>query len=234
MIRVYPADSRYAVDHGWLRSRLSFSFGEYYDPENTSFGVMRVCNDDRLAPGRGFGPHPHSDMEIVTIVLQGQIKHEDSLGNATVTSAGEIQRMSAGSGIVHAEYNASDMEELRLLQLWFMPRKRGLQPSFESRGYDARRMENALLPVVAPQESAHADAAQINQDMTIYLSRLEQGKTLAFQQAEGRRIFLFVIEGRLAVHDAVLAERDTARIAGLSRLTIAASSDAHFMLIDLP
>ena len=121
MIRVFPADSRYQADHGWLRSSFSFSFADYYDPHNMSFGVIRVCNDDEIAPGRGFGPHPHSEMEIVTVVLDGSVMHKDNLGNTQMTSAGEVQRMTAGTGIVHAEYNASETEPLSLLQLWFMP-----------------------------------------------------------------------------------------------------------------
>ncbi|ALS22934.1 MULTISPECIES: pirin family protein [Paenibacillus] len=232
MIQVYPAESRYAMDLGWLRSRPSFSFGAYYDPDNTSFGVMRVCNDDVVAAGRGFGPHPHSDMEIVTIVLSGAIKHEDNLGNVAVTSAGQIQRMTAGSGMIHAEYNASETEELELLQLWFMPSERGLAPSYETSSYDPKRMNNTLLPVVSRQGSDRA--AAIHQDMTIYLSRLEKDRQIIFQQEEGRRVFLFVIEGRLTVDGTPLEPRDTARIEALSKMTIAADEEAFFMLIDLP
>lgn len=232
MIQVYPAESRYAVDLGWLRSRPSLSFGEYFDPENTSFGVMRVCNDDEVGAGRGFGPHPHSDMEIVTIVLKGAIKHEDNLGNVAVTSAGEIQRMTAGSGMIHAEYNASETEDLQLLQLWFMPSERGLTPSYETSSYDPKRMINTLLPVVS--HTGSEQVAAIHQDMTIYLSRLEKAREISFRQAEGRRVFLFVIEGRLTVDGSPLGTRDTARIEALSQMTIAAEEEAFFMLIDLP
>jgi len=232
MFHVYPSNSRYSVDAGWLRSHLSFSFGEYYDPDNTSFGVMRVCNDDEVAGGKGFGPHPHSDMEIVTIVLEGQVKHEDNLGNVEVVSAGEVQRMSAGTGIIHAEYNASRTEKVNFLQLWFMPEQRGLTPSFETTGYDRERLANALLPVVASQGGERI--ASIHQDMTIYLSRLERGRILPFEQAQGRRVFLFVIKGKLDVNGHELGERDTARIEAVPSLSISAEQDAWFMLIDLP
>ncbi|MGG1663775.1 pirin family protein [Brevibacillus sp. NRS-1366] len=232
MIQVYPSNLRYSVDIGWLRSHLSFSFGEYFDENNTGFGVMRVCNDDEVAGGKGFGPHPHSDMEIVTIVLRGQIKHEDNLGNVEVTSAGEVQRMSAGSGIIHAEYNASETEELNFLQLWFMPSERGLTPSFETSRYDAQGMLNRLLPVVSPEGGEQV--ASIHQDMTIYLSKLEQAKELHFTQEAGRRVFLFVMEGKLSVNDKTLSTRDTARIEEEASLTIAAEEEAFFMLIDLP
>ncbi|CAG7644466.1 Quercetin 2,3-dioxygenase [Paenibacillus solanacearum] len=233
MIQVYPASSRVSIDLGWLKGARSFSFGEPFDPENTSFGVMRVCNDDEVAPGRGFGPHPHSDMEIVSVVLGGQIKHEDNLGNTEVTSYGQVQRMSAGTGVIHAEYNASDTEALRLLQLWFMPRERGLPPSYETADYDPAQLINALLPVVTP--NGEGRTAIIHQDMTLYLSRTEQGKSISFRQEAGRRIFLFVIEGQVVLNEAeTLAARDTARIADTPELAIRASEDSFFMLIDLP
>ncbi len=232
MIQVFPAESRYQVDQGWLRSRLSFSFGSYFDPNNTSFGVMRVCNDDEVDAGKGFGAHPHSDMEVVTLVLEGAIRHEDNLGNSEVAKVGELQRMSAGSGIVHAEYNASDHESMRILQLWFMPNERGLTPSYETSRYDQDKLINALLPIVNPQGSLHT--AKIHQDLTIYLSKIEAGKELVFEQAEGRRVFLFIIEGTILVNELRLSRRDTARIESLSRMTMAAEEDAFLMLIDLP
>lgn len=232
MIQVYPSNSRYLVDLGWLRSGLSFSFGEYFDPENTAFGGMRVCNDDLVAGGKGFGPHPHSDMEIVTVVLRGQVKHEDNLGNAEVTKEGQVQRMSAGSGIIHAEYNASESEELQFLQLWFMPRERGGAPSYETSSYEPSQMVNHLLPVVS--HTGSEQVASINQDLTIYLSRLERGNELSFHQEAGRRVFLFIIEGQLEVSGHVLETRDTARIQNEPHLQLAAKEDTTYMLIDLP
>lgn len=232
MIQVFPAESRFKVDQGWMRSRLSFSFGSYFDANNTSFGVMRVCNDDEVDPGKGFGAHPHSDMEIVTVVLEGTIRHEDNLGNSEVAKVGEIQRMTAGYGTVHAEYNASDIESMRILQLWFMPNERGLVPSYETSRYELAKLNNALLPIVDPQGSEHT--AKIHQDLTLYLSKLDAGKELVFEQAEGRRIFLFVIEGSINVNETRLGKRDTARIESLSELTIAAEENAFLMLIDLP
>lgn len=232
MIQLYPSNLRYSVDLGWLRSHLSFSFGEYFDENNTGFGVMRVCNDDEVVGGKGFGPHPHSDMEIVTVVLSGAIKHEDNLGNVEVTSAGEVQRMSAGSGIIHAEYNASETDDLNFLQLWFMPSERGLTPSFETKRYDAQGLQNQLLPVVSPEGGEKI--AVIHQDMTIYLSRLEPATTVSFSQKAGRRTFLFVIEGSLSVNEQSLGTRDSARIEAETSLTITAEEAAFFMLIDLP
>ncbi|MCA0756191.1 pirin family protein [Paenibacillus sp. N4] len=232
MINVFPAAERHSVDLGWLRSRPSFSFGQYYDPNRTGFGVLRVCNDDFVDPGRGFGAHPHSDMEIVSIVLNGKIRHEDNLGNSVVSSFGEVQRMSAGSGVIHTEFNASEDEELRLLQLWFMPKERGVTPSYEASRYDTDKLNNALLPVVS--DNASEQVAWIGQNMTIYLSKLEQGKQLPYETAEGRKLYLYVIEGRLNVLGQALSEGDTAQIEQVGALELEAAESVFFMLIDLP
>ncbi|WP_433707554.1 pirin family protein [Paenibacillus illinoisensis] len=233
MINIIPSEARASFDRGWLRGSHSFSFGEYQDAENTAFGPMRVANDDVIAPGRGFGAHPHSDMEIVSIVLNGKLRHEDNLGNVAVTSFGGIQRMSAGSGMIHTEHNASDTEEVRLLQLWFMPTTRGLQPSYETTSFDPAALTGALLPVVSPEGGPRV--ASIHQDMTIYLSRLTKGEALTYKQDEGRLQYIFVIEGKLGLngeHD--LTAGDTARVEQTQVTEFQASEDAFFMLIDLP
>ncbi|WP_141500607.1 pirin family protein [Paenibacillus luteus] len=232
MIDVFPAATRHSADLGWLRSQPSFSFGAYYDPNRTGFSVMRVCNDDYLAPGKGFGAHPHSDMEIVSIVLNGLIRHEDNLGNSVVSSFGEVQRMSAGTGVIHTEFNASETEELRLLQLWFMPRERGQAPSYEASRFDTANLQNALLPVVSNQ--GPEQTASIAQDMTIYLSKLEQGKQLEYEGKPGRKQFIYVIEGKLLVHGETLATGDTAQIEAADLLAFDAKEAAFFMLVDLP
>jgi redox-sensitive bicupin YhaK (pirin superfamily) len=233
MIKVYPAASRHSFDHGWLRGNHSFSFGDYYDPDNTQFGPLRVFNDDTLAPGRGFGAHPHSDMEIVSIVLSGQLRHEDNHGHVAVSSFGEVQRMSAGTGIIHTEHNVSDTEELSLLQLWFMPSQKGLQPSYETTHYDINQLEGRLLPVVAQMGSEQV--AAIHQDMTVYLSKLGRKQQLSFTQEIGRRVLVFNLEGQLTINeDTVLDRRDTARITDVPDLLLAAEDSAFFALIDMP
>lgn len=233
MINVIPSDSRSSFDRGWLRGNHSFSFGEYQDPENTAFGPMRVANDDVIAPGRGFGAHPHSDMEIVSIVLNGKLRHEDNLGNVAVTSFGGIQRMSAGTGMIHTEHNASDTEEVRILQLWFMPYTRGLEPSYETTSFDPDALSGALVPVVSPEGGARI--ASIHQDMTIYLGRLAKGQTLTYEQAEDRRMYIFAIEGKLGLNgEHQLTEGDTARVEQTTSMNLDASEDAFYMLIDLP
>ncbi|WP_169084294.1 pirin family protein [Paenibacillus sp. PL91] len=232
MINVFPAATRHFADLGWLRSHPSFSFGAYYDPDRTGFSVMRVCNDDYLTPGKGFGAHPHSDMEIVSIVLAGLIRHEDNLGNSVVSSFGEVQRMSAGTGVIHTEFNASEEEELRLLQLWFMPKERGLAPSYEASRFDVDKLHNALLPVVS--DKALEQGASIGQNMTIYLSKLEKGKQLDYAVEQGRKQFIYMIEGQLQTHGETLAAGDTAQIEAADELIFTAIEPAFFMLVDLP
>lgn len=232
MIKLFPGKSRYQANHGWLQSNFSFSFADYYDPENTNFGPLRVLNDDIVEGNRGFGAHPHREMEIVSIVLSGALKHEDSTGRSAVTRFGEVQRMSAGTGIIHSEVNPTD-EPVNFLQLWFTPKSIGITPSYEATPYDPRHMENALLPIVSHQ--SHDQVAHIHQDLTIYLSKLEEGRELIFEQAVGRKIFLFVIEGDLILNSEVqLAKRDSARVTDTTGLRISAGTNTFYMLIDLP
>ncbi|MCF6136617.1 pirin family protein [Pseudalkalibacillus berkeleyi] len=234
MINVYPATTRYTADHGWLKSNFSFSFAEYFDPMNMNFGPMRVLNDDVVAPNRGFGAHPHKEMEIVSIVLDGYLKHEDSGGHDATTTFGGVQRMSAGTGVVHSEMNPSTTEPVNFLQMWFEPMKPGVTPSYEQTKFDVEKMKNALLPVVSNDRTSD-EIADINQDMTIYLSDLEQGKDLTFAQGKNRRIFLFVIEGDLSLNKEVLLnKRDSARITDTTELHIASESGSRYLLIDLP
>lgn len=233
MINVYPADSRYTADHGWLKSKFSFSFAEYFDADNMNFGPMRVLNDDIVAPSRGFGAHPHKEMEIVSIVLDGYLKHEDSTGETATTTFGGVQRMSAGTGVVHSEVNPSSTENVNFLQLWFMPDTEKIKPSYEQTNFEIEKLKNNLLPVVSKGNSAN-EVAHINQDLTIYLSDLEEGKEISFTQSEGRRIFLFVIEGSVTINDTPLNKRDSARITETKTLQIKAEAGSRFMLIDLP
>jgi quercetin 2,3-dioxygenase len=234
MIQIYRANERYHANHGWLDTYFSFSFAEYFDPNNMNFGPLRVLNDDVIKPLRGFGAHPHQEMEIVSIVLSGQLKHEDSLGNKAITTFGGIQRMSAGTGIVHSEVNPSATEDVNFLQLWFLPERNGLAPSYERTEFDIKKLKNQLLPVVTKNPQSPG-IAHIHQDLTIYLSNLEAGETIVFQQEKGRRVFLFVIEGELTLTDTTtLYRRDSARITETPQLKLAANVDSRFMLIDLP
>lgn len=233
MFSIYPAGERFHFDREWLRGSHSFSFGEYQDPANQGFGPLRVFNDDTIAPSRGFGAHPHSDMEIVSIVLKGQLRHEDNLGNVAVSSFGGIQRMSAGTGVVHTEHNASGEVNCNLLQLWFEPEVRGLDPSYMTASFNPASLSGQLLPVVSRQGGDKQ--ATIHQDLTIYLSRLEAGERLEFVQQPHRRTYLFVINGALRVNGQyILNTRDAARVEEIDRFEFEAEQSVFWMLIDLP
>jgi redox-sensitive bicupin YhaK (pirin superfamily) len=233
MIQVYPAQSRFTADHGWLKSNFSFSFAEFYDPANVQFGCMRVLNDDWVAANKGFGAHPHREMEIVSIVLSGELLHQDNMGHQAVTTWGGIQRMSAGTGVVHAELNPSPTEPVTFLQMWFHPETQGIDPSYEQTTFDLARLKNVLLPVVS-KGSTDSEVADIHQELTIYLSELDAGKALTFnQQAPRDKAFVFVLKGSIEVNGTVLQTRDSARITDTPDLTFQASEDAQFMLIDM-
>jgi redox-sensitive bicupin YhaK (pirin superfamily) len=232
MIQINRAASRYSAKNDWLESNFSFSFGEYYDESNIRFGALRVLNDDTIQPGKGFGLHPHREMEIVSIVLKGTLKHEDSLKNSGNLQYGSIQRMSAGTGILHSEFNPSDNEEASILQLWFFPDESKLTPSYEDVTFDLDKLKNNLLPVVSPSPSEQV--AKIHTDLTIYLSKLDKGKELVFRQEKGRKIYIFTIEGELGLNqESTLGRRDDARITDTEELTITSNQDSFFMLIDL-
>ncbi|WP_282941612.1 pirin family protein [Paenibacillus sp. RC67] len=232
MIQIHTAASRYSSDHGWLQSNFSFSFGDYYDPENTEFGPLCVFNDDVVAGHRGFGAHPHREMEIVSIVLRGQLQHEDSTGHKAVTGFGGIQRMTAGTGIIHSEVNPGD-EAVELLQIWFTPNERQLQPSYETTSYYPAQMKNRLLPIVS--DASGPNIAHIHQNLTMYLSEMDAGQSVSFQQEPGRRMYVFVIEGSLVLNGSYqLNRRDAARITDVTDLELHTEQGATLLLIDLP
>ncbi|MEH7224039.1 pirin family protein [Bacillus sp. JJ1566] len=232
MIRRYPAASRYSVKNDWLESNLSFSFGEYYDESNISFGPLRVFNDDTVQAGKGFGIHPHREAEIVSIVLRGQLKHEDSLGNSGILQYGNVQCMTAGTGLLHSEMNPSTEEESSFLQLWFKPTHKQLSPSYEDIAYDTDSMRNKLLPIVSSTPTN--GVANIHSDVTLYLSKLDAGEEIVYQQEQGRKMYVFVIDGELILNDDVVVEkRDSARITELNELTLKSTKETFFLLIDL-
>lgn len=235
MITIYPAEQRYHKDLDWLKSRLSFSFGDFYDEDNTNFGCLRVFNNDTISGNRGFGAHPHREMEIVSIVLTGQLKHEDSTGHSAVTGFGGVQRMSAGTGIIHSEVNPSD-EPCELLQLWFTPEQPGLPPSYETSNYDPAQLRGQLLPIVSGQQNHKGEGvAHIHQDLTIYMADMETGQSLDYRTGSERRMYLFVIEGELTV-DGVhsLKPRDAARIQNEQELKLQAKAGSRVLLMDMP
>ncbi|RAP74629.1 pirin family protein [Paenibacillus montanisoli] len=234
MIQIHPAESRFSGNIGWLQFNFSFSFADYYDPNNMNFGPLRVFNEDYIQPGKGFGTHPHRDMEIVSVVISGELAHEDNTGGKEVLRVGEVQRMTAGTGILHSEINSSETETANIMQLWFLPEEKGLTPSYEQKTFDQEAMRNGLLPIVSKRIQGDR-IATIHQDLTIYLSRLEAGNNVTFKQDPARKIYLFVYGGSVTLNgEHALNRSDAARITDLSELAIASPDGAQFMLIDLP
>lgn len=233
MINIIPSEQRYHADHGWLDTRWHFSFSDYYDEKNMNWGPLRVFNDDVVQAGGGFDFHPHKDMEIISYIVSGALEHRDRLGNRHVNRAGEVQVMSAGTGIVHAESNPSD-EPMRLLQLWIIPRHKNLPPRWEQKPYTKEDRRNRLFPVVSPDGAKVEGTLTIDQDATIYVSSLDAGKTLAHTAKPGRHAYFFVIDGEVELNGQKLKAGDQARIADEKSLEIRAVKDAELILLDLP
>lgn len=230
-IRVRRSEDRGHFDHGWLDTFHTFSFGEYRDVAHMGFRSLRVMNEDRVAPGQGFGKHPHSDMEIVTYVLEGALEHRDSMGNGEVLRPGEFQRMSAGTGIQHSEFNPSATDEVHLYQIWLRPRARGLEPSYEQRRFDDQAMQNDWRLVASPD--GEGDSLTIQQDARIFLSRLDDGKSLDYQLPAGHGAWLQVLRGNVMLNGEALAAGDGAAIEDLTSLHVKATSAAELMLFDM-
>lgn len=232
MIKVIKSNERHHRDLGWLSTYWHFSFDDYYDPANMNWGGLRVFNDDVIQPGQGFGAHPHRDMEIVTYVLEGELEHEDNQGNRGIIRPGEVQVMSAGSGIVHSEYNHSKEHPVHLLQLWILPRTKGSKPRWAQRLFTFQDRSGTLLPVVSGGDIP--DTLRIDQDATIYTAALRAGQEVTHQSRTDRKGYLFVIAGSLTLNGIPLEAGDQVRIAREPELTLGAMEDAELILLDLP
>ncbi|WP_340003617.1 pirin family protein [Paenibacillus sp. FSL K6-0276] len=233
MIDVIRSEDMGKADFGWLQSKSVFSFGVYYNPDRIKFGPLRVFNDDIIQPNEGFGLHPHREMEIVTIMIEGTARHGDSQGDVHLIHAGEIQRISAGTGIEHFNYNDSDIHPLRLLQIWLFPNQSGLTPSWEQRKFEPESMQNLLLPVVSG--ASLENTLYINQDTTFYMSVLEANHSLSYEQKPERLTYFFLIDGKVLLNQESFFQRsDAAWITNLDHLTIDAIEDARILIIDLP
>jgi quercetin 2,3-dioxygenase len=231
MITLRKASDRGLTKLDWLNSRHTFSFGEYFDPKENGFSVLRVINDDHVASGKGFGTHPHRDMEIITYVLQGQVEHRDSLGTRSVIPAGDVQRMTAGSGIQHSEFNPSSSEDLHFLQIWILPEARGIKPGYEQKTLGVRTQ--GKLALVASHEGGDG-ALKINQDADLYIGTLKSGQSVEQEIAAGRNAYAHVARGKVSINGLALGEGDGAKISAESKLKFSASDDAEVLLFDLP
>ncbi len=232
MIVIRKAEERGRTGADWLDSRHSFSFAEYYDPREMGFSRLRVINDDRIAPGGGFPPHAHRDMEIVTYVLDGAVRQRDSLGNGSVIEAGEVQRMSAGTGVTHSEFNASATVPLHLLQIWIEPDRRGHQPGYEQRRFAQDRKLNRMLLIASP--GGRENSLRLNQDARIYAGVLEPGHPLEFAADPKRHLYAHLVRGAAALNGIAMRAGDGAKITGESALTLAPVEVSEALVFDLP
>lgn len=230
-MKIIRSAERFNLKQDWLDAHWHFSFGHYHDPANIHFGALRVYNDDRIAPSGGFPPHPHAEMEIVTYVLHGELEHRDSMGHTSILKGGGVQRMSAGTGVRHSEFNASSTEPLHLNQIWLLPAEKGLAPSYEEVQWTEADRQGKLLPIVSNDRKP--GMIHIHQDATFYVSQLKAGEAVAHQTRAGRRLYLFVIEGEAKVNGESLYGGDQARIKDETGLTIEAVGATELLLIDL-
>ena len=231
MIDIIKADQRHFSDFGWLKTFWLFSFSDHFDPHNIQFGALRVFNDDVVEPGKGFPTHPHNEMEIITIVLDGEMTHEDSMGNKAVIKCGDVQRMSAGTGLTHSEFNLAD-KPVHFYQIWIFPDQSDLKPSYDQRTFTPDRWHNQFLPVASGQNLPNT--VTFHTDATIYRAALDTGKKLSFEKTAGRRIFIYLTSGQLEVNGTMLNSKDQARIDADEPLAIKAKKDSAFILIDVP
>lgn len=229
---VHKSDSRSFADHGWLRSRHSFSFAGYYNPVRVHFGALRVLNDDKVAGGQGFGAHPHDNMEIISIPLSGDLEHRDSTGRSEVIRQGDVQIMSAGSGLRHSEYNHHQDKPVEFLQIWVFPKERDIRPRYEQKSYSAADRVNKFQTVVSPEGG---EALTINQDAWFSLGDLEKGRSLDYQlNKEGNGLYAFVLTGEATIAGESLGQRDAVGVTDTERVSIIADTDTEILLMEVP
>lgn len=232
MITVRHRNERGIANFGWLDSRHTFSFGNYFDPQQMGFASLRVINEDKIIPAKGFGTHGHRDMEIISYVLSGELKHRDSMGNGSIIRPGDIQRMSAGTGVTHSEFNASDTNPVHLLQIWIMPEQSGLEPSYEEKNFDQEQRQGKLKLVGS--RDGRDNSVTIHQDVNLYLASLNQSDRLTHQIDANRAVWLQVAKGEVKLNDRLLQAGDGAAIINEAEIAIAGnSSDSEILLFDL-
>lgn len=231
MIDIIRSDSRGSADHGWLKAKHTFSFAGYHNPKMMGFGSLRVINEDRIEGGKGFGTHPHQDMEIITYLVDGALEHKDSMGNGSVIHPGELQRMTAGTGVLHSEFNASATETAHLLQIWILPEKNGIEPGYEQKLFTTDEKRNTLRLVGS--RDGRDGSLTIHQDVELYTSVLEAGNSLRHELGAGRRGFLQVVRGELSVNGKPVFAGDGVSAVGASTLELTATGDAELLLFDM-
>jgi len=231
MIRVLPSSERFHTEAGWLDSRHTFSFADHYDPERIGFRALRVINDDRVQPARGFGSHSHRDMEIITYVLSGELAHKDSLGTGSVIRPGDVQRMSAGTGVLHSEMNPSRTEPVHFLQIWIVPDRAGHRPGYEQKAF-SESDRRGKLRLVASRDGSDGSVT-IQQDASVYAGLLEPGERVEHQQRPGRHSWVHVARGSVDLNGQTLGEGDGAAVSDEQRLELTAKDSSEVLLFDL-
>lgn len=231
MLKKLPKENMGSSNLGWLESRFHFSFADYRNYDNINFGVLRVLNDDIIHPDSGFEMHPHHNMEIISYIVNGEITHKDSMGNEETLKRGEVQYMSAGSGIVHAEHNKNTSQDLRLLQIWIVPPKKNLQTLYGSYQYKKEQRENKLLNIVSPQNGSAA--VKLHQNVNIFVSELEAGKILEFTISKNRQVYFVQIEGISNINGIILNNGDAMEVTKETSLNIKALQNSHFLFIEM-
>ena len=231
MITVRKAEDRGHANHGWLDTYHTFSFANYYDPKHMGFRALRVINEDRVSPTAGFGTHGHRDMEIITYVLEGALEHKDNIGNGSVIQPGEVQRMTAGTGILHSEFNHSETEAVHLLQIWLLPAQNGLSPSYEQRNFSPAKTPGKLHLVAA--KDGREGAVTVHQDVDLYAAVLQKGDRISYTLKPQRHAWIQVARGAITLNGLSLDTSDGAAISNETEVVIEATQDAEFLLFDL-
>jgi quercetin 2,3-dioxygenase len=231
MITIRKAENRGHFDHGWLNTYHTFSFADYYDPAHMGFRDLRVINQDRVQPGRGFPTHGHRDMEIISYVLEGALQHKDSMGNGSVIRPGEVQRMSAGTGVMHSEYNPSKTDLVHFLQIWILPEKRGLKPEYEQRMFSAQEKQGKLRLIVS--RDGREGSVQIHQDVDLYAGVFDAGQQATYRLRPGSHAWLQVARGKVLLNDASLKEGDGAAIDAEALVELTGQENSDVLLFDL-
>ncbi|MFN8673505.1 MAG: pirin family protein [Candidatus Sericytochromatia bacterium] len=229
---IHLGNTRGVADHGWLHSKHTFSFADYYNPERMHFGVLRVINDDIVEAGMGFGTHPHNNMEIISIPLEGSLAHKDSMGNSSVITSGEVQIMSAGTGITHSEFNHSKTDLVNFLQIWVLPKELGIKPRYGQKKFDLSR--NKFNLVVTPDKNSE-EAVWINQDAYFYLAKTDENNTLEYTlNNKNHGLYIFLIDGEIEISDEKLSKRDAIGISDLENISIKSLKNSYILLMEVP
>ena len=230
---LHKSNHRGVADHGWLKSHHTFSFANYHNPKRMGFGVLRVINDDVVAPSKGFGTHPHQNMEIISVPLKGSLKHKDTMGNKHVIKKGEVQAMSAGTGLQHSEYNNSNEEEVNFLQIWILPRKNNVRPSYSQKEFSESNRLNKAQLIVSPD--GREDSVEINQDAYFSLAKLNKDNKLYYSMyVEGNGVYFFVLDGSFTVNGELLELRDGLGVENIREVEISSESDGEILIMEVP